>query len=128
MIKYITNNIWGFSVTRVDVQKISDLFQLDGYPNYIGCDGDTPEKLPVHLKVIHEDRYLRRYSQVYKNGEVLRPLLRLSTREEQYEDGWGPLFLLDGRHRIAVLRDLGLTEIEVEVPWRETLHIEALFL
>ena len=128
MLGYLSNNITGFKLTHVDVQVISDLFQLDGYPNYIGCDGETPKNLPVHLKKIHEDRYVRRYSQIYKNGKVLRPLLRLSSTEEQNEYGWGPLFLLDGRHRIAVLRDLGVTEIEVEVPWRETQHIEALFL
>lgn len=86
------------------------------------------ENLPINLRNSHKDRYLRRYFQIYEEGKVLRPLLRLASAEERNLYGWGPLFLLDGRHRIAVLRDLGVTEIEVDVPWREVLHIEAVFL
>lgn len=103
------------------------MFQTDGYPNHIGFEAECPENLPVALRQMHADSYWKRYSEIDVERVIPRPLLRLSTAEEQSEYGWGPLQLLDGRHRIAVLRDLGVDRIEIEVPWGEVQTIEALF-
>lgn len=127
MINYKSNSIPGFKTAIVNVQKIAELFEADGYPNHIGFEAECPGNLPEALRQMHADSYWNRYSEIDVGEPMIRPLLRLSTSEERSDYGWGPLQLLDGRHRIAVSRDLGLDTIEVEVPWDEVERIEALF-
>lgn len=127
MINYKSNSMPGFKTAIVNVQKIAELFEADGYPNHIGFEAECPGTLPITLLQNHADSYWKRYSEIDVEHVITRPLLRLSTAEEKTEYGWGPLQLLDGRHRIAVSRDLGLEMIEVEVPWGEVQTIEALF-
>lgn len=127
MLNYKSNNMHGFKAVLVNVPKIAAIFKDDGYPNHIGFEAECPEHLPLVLLQNHADSYWKRYSEIDVEQVITRPLLRLSTAEERSEYGWGALQLLDGRHRIAVSRDLGLDTIEIEVPWNEVERIEALF-
>jgi len=127
MLNYKSNSMPGFKTAIVDLRKISACFKLDGYPNHIGFEAECPKHLPLVLLQNHADSYWKRYSEIDVEHVITRPLLRLSTAEEKTEYGWGPLQLLDGRHRIAVSRDIGLDTIEVEVPGDEVDAIEALF-
>ena len=127
MMNYVSSNEPGFKTAIVDIAKIAGVFKNDGYPNHIGIEAGCPANLPLSLKQRHADSYWSRYAEVDADKRILRPLLRRSTAEER-ADGDGPLQLLDGRHRLAVLRDyLGISQIEIEVPWNEVAEFEALY-
>lgn len=106
MIQYETNELyWGWTVLTVRVALLDAEWSKDEHLR-VGkeCTGEGVLK-----------KYQAWKERIAAGEKVIRPAVRLK-EEGEFEPGDAVLAVVDGRHRIAVMRDLGAEQIEIVVP------------
>jgi hypothetical protein len=108
----------------VSVVALDKMISSDGFPFHIGADGRTDDRLPWRVQAYHAERYCDRFAEVSVDEIAQRPVVRLSMDDERAA-GRSPITVEDGLETLAVFRDLGIEQIDIEVPWEQANQIEA---
>lgn len=103
MVEYTTDGMyWDWPVLTVNVARLDAEWSKDSHL-HVGIDGTGDG---------NSKKYQAWKERIDGGAVVTRPVLRLKEASE-IEPGDARFAVSDGRHRIAVLRDSGETEIEV---------------
>lgn len=125
MIRYLSTTCSRrFTTITVDVATLDSMIAADGFPFHIGADGHTDDRLPWQVQAYHAERYCNRYAEVSVDEIAQRPVVRLCMDAERAA-GRSPITVEDGLETLAVFRDLGIQQIDIEVPWEQAIQIEA---
>lgn len=125
MIRYRPTTCSGrFTTITVDVTALDKMIRRDGFPFHIGADGRTDDRLPWQVQAYHVERYCNSFAEVSVDEIAQHPVVRLSIDDERAA-GRSPITVEDGVETLAVFRDLGIEQIDIEVPWEQAVQIEA---
>lgn len=113
-----------FRTITVNVASLDKMIRRDGFPFHIGADGRTDDRLPWQVQAYHAERYCDRFAEISVDEIAQRPVVRLSMDDER-ADGRSPITVVDGLETLAAFRDLGIEQIDIEVPWEQASQIEA---
>lgn len=113
-----------FRIITVNVTALDKMIRRDGFPFHIGADGRTDDRLPWWVQAYHAERYCNRFAEVSVDEIAQHPVVRLSM-DDELAAGRSPITVEDGLETLAVFRDLGIEQIDIEVPWEQAIQIEA---
>lgn len=113
-----------FKTITVNVASLDEMIRRDGFPFYLGANGHTDDRLPWQVQAHHTERYCNRYAEVSVDEIAQHPVVRLSM-DDELAAGRSPITVEDGLETLAVFRDLGIEQIDIEVPWEQAVQIEA---
>lgn len=113
-----------FRTITVNVAALDKMISRDGFPFHIGADGRTDDRLPWRVQAHHAERYCDRYAEITVDEIAQRPVVRLSM-DDELSIGRSPITVEYGLETLAVFRDFGIEQIDIEVPWEQAIQIEA---
>jgi hypothetical protein len=128
MIRYRpTTHDRRFTAITVSVEVLDTMIAKDGFPFHVGSEGSIDPRLPWQVQAYHVERYCDRFAEISVDEVAQRAVARLSMSAER-TSGRSAITLVDGLETLAVFKDLGIEQIEIEVPWSEAAEIESRLL
>ena len=111
----------------VDVDDLDAMIRRDGFPFYIGPEGQSDECLPWWVQAHHRCIYCDKFAEIKVDGIADRPVAYLQP-DDDLVDGRARVTLVSGLETLAAFRDLRLPHIDIEVPWGQRAQIESLLI
>lgn len=116
-----------FRTITVSVEALDAMISRDGFPFYVGAEGHTDDRLPWQVQSFHRSRYCDRFAEISVDEVAQHPVVRLSMSDER-TNGRSAITLVDGLETLAVFKDLGIEQIEIEVRSSQAAEIESRLL